>query len=48
MGKYVVDQKVVAYTLLGLAPCRVTRVGWIFIGVQEEETGHYYSVTKRN
>ncbi|MRB31303.1 hypothetical protein GH891_32630, partial [Bacillus thuringiensis] len=43
----VVDQKVVAYTLLGLAPCRVTRVGWIFIGVQEEETGHYYSVTKK-
>ncbi|MBJ8009921.1 hypothetical protein [Bacillus cereus] len=47
MGKYVKDQKVVAYTLLGLAPCTVTRVGWIFIGVQEEETKHYYSVTKK-
>ncbi|MEC2463533.1 hypothetical protein P9X10_01280 [Bacillus cereus] len=47
MGKYVKDQKVVAYTLLGLAPCIVTRVGWIFIGVQEKETGHHYSVTKK-
>lgn len=37
MGKYVVDQKVVAYTLLGLAPCRVTRVGWIFIGYRKRK-----------
>lgn len=27
MGKYVKDQKVVAYTLLGLEPCTVVRVG---------------------
>ena len=46
MGKYVKDQKVVAYTLLGLEPCTVVRVGWIFITVREEETGHLYSVRK--
>ncbi|EJV75354.1 hypothetical protein IGE_05256 [Bacillus cereus HuB1-1] len=46
MGKYVKDQKVVAYTLLGLEPCTVVRVGWIFITVREEETGHLYTVRK--
>ncbi|MGF2713910.1 hypothetical protein ACQUY5_16645 [Bacillus cereus] len=45
--KYVVDQKVVAYTLLGLAPCTVTRVGWFTIGVEEAETKFPYSVTKK-
>ncbi len=47
MGKYVKDQKVVAYTLLGLAPCIVVRVGWFFIMVEEVETKHLYSVTKK-
>ncbi|MBG9829388.1 hypothetical protein MKX31_11595 [Bacillus sp. FSL M8-0063] len=46
MGKFVKDQKVVAFTLEGLAPCTVIRVGWIFIMVQVEETKHLYSVTK--
>ena len=46
MGKFVKDQKVVALTLEGLAPCTVVRVGWIFIMVQVEETKHLYSVTK--
>ncbi|PFZ42006.1 hypothetical protein COL77_16185 [Bacillus wiedmannii] len=46
MGKFVKDQKVVAFTLEGLAPCTVVRVGWIFIMVQVEETKHLYSVTK--
>ncbi|MEW4315195.1 hypothetical protein Q0N71_03185 [Bacillus thuringiensis] len=39
MEKYVKGQKVVAYTLLGLAPCTVVRVGWFFIMVEEE--AHY-------
>ncbi|MGU3352709.1 hypothetical protein ACLBWW_13055 [Bacillus sp. M5A3_1b] len=46
MGKFVKDQRVVAFTLEGLAPCTVIRVGWIFIMVQVEETKHLYSVTK--
>ncbi|PEN44897.1 hypothetical protein [Bacillus wiedmannii] len=46
MGKFVKDQKVVAFTLEGLAPCTVVRVGWIFIMVQVEETKHLYSLTK--
>ncbi|PFB32112.1 hypothetical protein [Bacillus cereus] len=46
MGKFVKDQKVVALTLEGLAPCTVVRVGWIFIMVQVEETKHLYSLTK--
>ncbi|MBY7113931.1 MULTISPECIES: hypothetical protein [Bacillus] len=46
MGKFVKDQKVVAFTLEGVAPCTVIRVGWIFIMVQVEETKHLYSVTK--
>ncbi|PFY68551.1 hypothetical protein [Bacillus wiedmannii] len=46
MRKFVKDQKVVAMTLEGLAPCTVVRVGWIFIMVQVEETQHLYSVTK--
>ncbi|KLV17483.1 MULTISPECIES: hypothetical protein [Bacillus] len=46
MGKFVKDQKVVAMTLEGLAPCTVVRVGWIFTMVQVEETKHLYSVTK--
>ncbi|WHY31779.1 hypothetical protein [Bacillus wiedmannii] len=46
MGKFVKDQKVVAFTLEGLAPCTVIRVGWIFIMVQVEETKHLYSLTK--
>lgn len=47
MVKYVKGQKVVAYTLLGLAPCTVVRVGWFFIMVEEVETEHLYSVTKK-
>ncbi|MES9694308.1 hypothetical protein CN639_04215 [Bacillus toyonensis] len=47
MGKYVKDQKVVSYTLLGLAPCTVVRVGWFFIMVEEVETKHLYSITKK-
>ncbi|MGQ0512741.1 hypothetical protein ACT453_00270 [Bacillus sp. D-CC] len=35
------------YTLLGLAPCTVVRVGWFFIMVEEVETKHLYSVTKK-
>ncbi|MFB6728748.1 hypothetical protein ACMZ5A_02660 [Bacillus mobilis] len=46
MGKFVKDQKVVALTLEGLAPCTVVRVGWIFIMVQVDETKHLYSLTK--
>ncbi|PEJ44000.1 hypothetical protein [Bacillus wiedmannii] len=46
MGKFVKDQRVVVFTLEGLAPCTVIRVGWIFIMVQVEETKHLYSVTK--
>ncbi|MDJ1476127.1 hypothetical protein QBX67_12560 [Bacillus sp. LS15-K4] len=46
MGKFVKDQKVVAFTLEGLAPCTVIRVGWIFIMVEVEETKHLYSLTK--
>ncbi|PFC14013.1 hypothetical protein COJ27_15450 [Bacillus cereus] len=46
MGEFVKDQKVVALTLEGLAPCTVVRVGWIFIMVQVEETKHLYSLTK--
>ncbi|PEA77678.1 hypothetical protein [Bacillus wiedmannii] len=46
MGKFVKDQKVVAFTFEGLAPCTVVRVGWIFIMVQVEETKHLYSLTK--
>jgi len=46
MGKFVKDQRIVAFTLEGLAPCTVIRVGWIFIMVQVEETKHLYSVTK--
>ncbi|PEM53290.1 hypothetical protein [Bacillus wiedmannii] len=46
MGEFVKDQRVVAFTLEGLAPCTVIRVGWIFIMVQVEETKHLYSVTK--
>ena len=46
MGKFVKDQKVVAFTLEGVEPCTVIRVGWIFIMVQVEETKHLYSLTK--
>ncbi|HDR4724413.1 hypothetical protein J0835_13020 [Bacillus cereus group sp. Sample62] len=46
MGKFLKDQKVVAFTLEGLAPCTVIRVGWIFIMVEVEETKHLYSLTK--
>ena len=46
MGKFVKDQRVVAFTLAGWAPCTVIRVGWIFIMVQVEETKHLYSLTK--
>ncbi|PGF05351.1 hypothetical protein [Bacillus toyonensis] len=47
MGKYFVDQKVVAFTLVGLVPCTVVRVGWFFIMVEDIETGFLYSVTKK-
>ncbi|MGR3779463.1 hypothetical protein ACT1UG_28425 [Bacillus paramycoides] len=46
MGKLENDQKVVALTFEGLAPCTIVRVGWFTIIVEVVETKHLYSIRK--